>query len=142
MENIRIYLSGAMSGISLEEQTKWRMKLKDAILYSDFEYVNKPIFFDPTQKYSCFENYHKSEREAFEYDLDYLRKSDLIVVNFNKPDSLGTAMELMLGKELHIPIIGLNQNNEQIHPWLELCCTRICDNFKELVEHIVNFYLN
>ena len=76
-----------------------------------------------------------------EYDLNALRKSDLVVVNFNAPNSLGTAMELILAKELHIPVIGLLKDNIALHPWLIECTTRMCDNMRELVDHVVNFYL-
>ena len=141
MDNVHIYLSGGMSGLSLEDQTKWRKQFCDAIKYGDFDYEKNPIFFDPTQRYSIFEKEHKTEREAFEYDLNALRKSDLVVVNFNAPNSLGTAMELILAKEYHIPVIGLNKNNVELHPWVCECCTRICDNFRELVAHVINFYL-
>ena len=141
MDNVHIYLSGGMSGLSIEEQTKWRKRFCDAIKYGDYDYENKPIFFDPTQRYSVFEQEHKSEREAMEYDLNALRKSDLVVVNFNSPKSIGTAMELMLAKELHIPVIGLNHDDVTLHSWLVECCTRICDDFRELVNHVVNFYL-
>ena len=141
MENVHIYLSGGMSGLTFEEQTKWRKQVCDAIKYGDYEYEKKPVFFDPTQHYSMFEQEHKSEREAFEYDLNALRKSDLVVVNFNAPNSIGTAMELKLAKELHIPVIGLNNNCFELHPWLMECTTRICDNIRELVTHVINFYL-
>lgn len=141
MDNIHIYLSGGMSGLSLEEQTKWRKKFYDAVKYGDFDYEKNPIIFDPTQHYSVFEQEHKSDREAFEYDLNALRKSDLVVVNFNMPNSLGIAMELILAKEHHIPVIGLNKNKVELHPWLLECTTRVCDDFRELVNHVVNFYL-
>ena len=140
METCRIYLSGGMSGLSLDEQTKWRKRVQDAIKYG-YEHEKKPVFFDPTQHYSLFEQEHKSEREAFEYDLNALRKSDLVIVNFNAPQSIGTAMELMLAKELRIPVIALNKDHVELHPWLIECCTRICDDLKELVEHIIKFYL-
>lgn len=141
MENVKIYLSGGMSGLSLEEQTNWRNRFCDAVKYSDYDLEKNPIFFDPTKRYSVFEEEHKSEREAFEYDLNALRKSDLVVVNFNAPNSLGTAMELILAKEYHIPVIGLNKEGITLHPWLIECCTRICDDFKEFVDHVVEFYL-
>lgn len=141
-ENLKMYLSGGMTDISLEEQTKWRKQFCDAVKYGDYDYTKNPIFFDPTQKYSIFEKEHKSEREAFEYDLYNLRNSDLVVVNFNSPKSLGTAMELILAKELGIPVIGLNKDNKELHPWLVECSTRICDNMRELVEHVTEFYLN
>ena len=142
MEQIKIYLSGGMSGLSLEEQTKWRNQVQDAIKYGDYDdYEKKPVFFDPTQYYLPTETYHKSEKEAMEFDLNALRKSDLVIVNFNAPKSIGTAMELMLAKELHIPVIGLNKNNIDIHPWLLECTTRMCNDMRELVNHIVDYYL-
>lgn len=76
------------------------------------------------------------------YDLYKLRNSDLMVVNFNSPESIGTAMEIMLAREMRIPIIGLNKDDKFIHPWLSCSVDRMCDSMKELVEHIVKFYLN
>ena len=141
MENYRIYLSGGMSGLSLEEQTKWRNKFRDAVRFGDYE-INKSVsFFSPPDYYNFDEKQHKSEREIFEFDLNALRKSDLVVVNFNAPQSLGTAMELMLAYELRIPVIGLNKDGVELHPWLTECSTRICNDFRELVEHVVEFYL-
>lgn len=141
METCRIYLSGGMQGTSWEEQTKWRKQIQNAIKFGDYDCSKKPIYFDPTQYYNFEEELHKSEREIMEFDLNALRKSDLIVVNFNEPKSIGTAMELMLAKELKIPIIGLNKEQKEIHPWLLECCTRMCDDMRELVSHIVDFYL-
>ena len=142
METIKIYLSGAMSLVSFEEQTKWRKQFSDEIKFGDYDYEKKVSFFDPTQYYNFEENRHKTEHEIMEFDLNALRRSDLIVVNFNNPNSIGTAMELMLAKELNIPIIGLNKDKQRLHRWLECCCTRICDDMRELVEYVVEFYLN
>ena len=143
MNSVRIYLAGGMSGLSFEEQRKWRLQVRDAILYSDFDYEIKPIFFDPTQYYNFEEPpAHKSEREAMDFDLYNLRKSGLVIVNFNSPNSIGTAMELMLARELKIPVVGLNANNKELHPWIVECCTRICDDMYELIEHVAKYYLN
>ena len=76
------------------------------------------------------------------FDLNALRKSNLIVVNFNNPNSIGTAMEMMLAYEMRIPILGLNKDKLKLHPWLECCCDRIFDNMKDLVRYVVEFYLN
>lgn len=141
-ETIKIFLSGAMSGLNFEEQTKWRRQIRDAILFGDYDYSKKPIFFDPTQYYNFEEIKYKSESEIMEFDLYNLRNSNLIVVNFNNPNSIGTAMELMLAKELRIPILGLNKDKKELHPWLECSCNRICDDLRELASHIVEFYLN
>lgn len=141
MEQVKIYLSGGMSGLSLEEQTIWRNKIKDAIKFGDYEYEKKPIFFDPTQYYLPFEDYHKSEREAMEFDLNALRKSDLVIVNFNAPKSLGTCAELAIAYELKIPVIGIRNKEQELHPWLIEFTSRMCDDMRELVNHVVNYYL-
>lgn len=130
-----------MSGLSFEEQTRWRKQVQDAIKFGGYDYEKKVSFFDPTQYYNFEEKQHKSEKEPFEYDLYNLRNSNIIVVNFNDPNSIGTAMELMLAYEYHKPVIALNKDGIELHPWVLQCVSRICDNMKELVEHIVNFYL-
>lgn len=142
METMHIYMAGGMGNLSEEEQTKWRKQVRDAILFSGFDYTKKPVFCDPTQHYSFFAKEHKSQREIFEYDLYNVRKSNLIIVNFNDEKSIGTAMELAIAKEKKIPIIGLNKDGRELHPWLVECCTRICDDMRELVTHVVDFYLN
>lgn len=112
--DVRIYMAGGMSGYTLEEQIKWRNQVKDALLYGDYDIIKKPIFFSPPEYYSPATTEHKSEREA---------------------------MELMIAKEYHIPVIALNKDGNKLHPWLVECSTRICDSMRELVEHVANFYL-
>lgn len=141
METVKIYLSGGMGSLSFEEQSKWRRQVIEAITYN-YDCKKKPVFFNPVNYYNFEEVRYRSEREVMEFDLNALRNSNLIVVNFNDPKSIGTAMELMLAKERNTPVIGFGVNGQTIHPWLLECCTRVCDSLKEIVEHIVEFYLN
>lgn len=141
METVKIYLSGGMGGLTIEEQTGWRNRLQNAIQYNR-EPVKHPIFFSPPNFYCPAQPVeYKSEKEVMEFDLYNLRKSDIVIVNFNAPQSIGTAMELAIAKENHVPIIGLNENKNELHPWLTECCTRICDTFVELIDHVTDFYL-
>lgn len=141
MEKVKIYLSGSMSGVSYEEQSKWRQQIIDSIEFN-YDCEKKAIFFNPVNYYNFEEVRYRSEREVMEFDLYNLRNSDLVVVNFNDPKSIGTAMELMLAKERNIPVIGFGVNGQNVHPWLLESCTRVCDSLKEMVEHVVEFYLN
>lgn len=141
MESVKIYLSGSMAGVSFEKQSKWRNQVMEAIKYG-YEHEKSVTFFNPVNYYNFRDKNHKSEKEIMEFDLYNLRNSDLVIVNFNNIWSIGTAMELMLAKEMHIPVIGWNSSGEELHPWLSECTTRLCDNLRETVEHIVNFYLN
>lgn len=141
METVKIYLSGGMGNLSFEEQSKWRSQLIDAITYN-YDCEKKPLFFNPVNYYNFKEVRYRSEREVMEFDLSNLRNSNLVIVNFNDPKSIGTAMELMLAKERNIPIIGFGVDEQIVHPWLLECCTRVCQSLREAVEHIVEFYLN
>lgn len=140
MNTINIYLSGGMGGLSFEEQVGWRNQIVSNIINDD-SLTFKPIFFNPPYFYTPAHNYHKNEKEVMEFDLYKLRKSDVVIVNFNVPNSIGTAMELMLAKEYNIPVIGINIDNKELHPWLLECCSRMCDNIQETIEYVKKYYL-
>ena len=110
--------------------------------YNDYHYEKKPVFFDPTRFYNLKEKQQKSEREVMEFDLNGLRNSDLVIVNFNDPLSLGTCAELAIAYDMKKPIIGINKEGKELHPWLECFCNRMCESIKEAVEYTVDFYLN
>jgi len=142
METVKIYLSGSMSGVSFEEQSKWRSQVINAIKYGDKDLEKKPVFFNPVDYYNFEEERHRSEREVMEFDLNALRNSDLVIVNFNDPKSIGTCAELAIAKELNIPIIGINKDNKKLHPWLIEFTTRMCESIREAVDYTVEFFLN
>lgn len=142
MEVVKIYLSGGMGNLTFEEQSKWRKQIMQAIKYGDYHCAKTPSFFNPVDYYNFTEVRYRSEREVMEFDLNALRNSDLVIVNFNDPNSLGTCAELAIAKELHIPVIGINKDKVKLHPWLVEFTTRMCDSLREAVEHVVEFYLN
>ena len=141
METFRIYLAGGMSGLSWEEQTAWRLFIYDEMLAFSDNYDVDVEVTDPTDYYNFKEPKHKSEREVRNFDLYKLKRSNLIIVNFNAPNSIGTAQELAVAYEHKIPIIGLNEKNCELHPWLVECCERIFDDIDELIEYVQDFYL-
>ena len=141
METVKIYLCGGMSALDIEEQKKWRKQIMDAVKYN-YDCSKKPVFFDPTQYYGFEETRYLTEREVLEFDLNALRNSDLVIVNFNDPASLGTCSELAIAYENKIPIVGINKDNKELHPWHSEFVMRMCNNIKEAVEYTVEFFLN
>ena len=142
METVRIYLSGGMSSLNFEEQSKWRSQVINAIKFGDYDIEKKVSFFNPVDYYNFEEVRYKSEREVMEFDLNGLRNSNLVIVNFNDPKSLGTCAELAIAYDMKIPIIGINKNNQELHPWLIEFTTRMCEDVREAVEYVIDFYLN
>lgn len=134
----KIYLAGAMSGLSKQERISWR---KQAQLYlaecKKVEVINPCDFYD-------FDIITKdtTEKEIKYFDLWQVRTSDLILVNLNNPNSIGTAMELQAAEDVKIPIIGFHLPSIEIHPWLELALTKRYDNVLDALEHIIKYYLH
>lgn len=143
MEKVKIYLSGGMTGLSYEEYMRWRKEIINHQIFIMGGLKKEPIFFNPPDYYNFEQEDYVTEKEVMEFDLYNLRNSDIVIVNFNAPDSIGTAMELMLAKEFHIPIIGIdNQDDKEIHPWLVECVSRLCLNLEEAVSYVKEFYLS
>ena len=143
IRKLKIYLAGAMSGLTYEEYTTWRI-----ILASRLKSINESLrsnidldIVDPTRYFNFKEKRHESELEAMKFDLHHVKSSDLIIVNFNKPVSQGTTAELAIAYDHDIPIIGLNKDGFTLHPWDENFCDRIFDDMTEMTNYIQDFYL-
>lgn len=130
-----IYLSGGMTGMG-DNSKLWRT---DAC---DFFQRHNVKCFNPTIHYDIEETTREIEKEAMEYDLYNLRISDLVIVNFNNPNSLGTMAEIALAYEKRIPIIGLNEEHNELHPWLFQMTNKIFDDLEDMLWFVVDHYIN
>lgn len=137
-----IYLAGGVSGLSFDEANQYRQDIKVALMSMNGDHIYSCNVCNPMDYYNFESQYHETEKEIMRFDLDRVRNSDLIVVNFNSPKSLGTMSELAIAYDRHIPIIGLNECGDILHPWQEEMCNRIFTDTEELIEHIINYYLN
>lgn len=142
MKKFQIYLAGGMGNLSFEEQNKWRKTVFEMLAPLwispgiDFDIVNPVDYFNfQTKK-------HETEREVMEFDLWKVRNSDLIIVNFNDPHSLGTMAEMAIAYEHRIPILGLNLSDVELHPWQIEMTNRIFNDMDSLIDYTIEFYLN
>lgn len=142
MENFHIYLAGGMEGLEWSKQIKWRMSIEKEL--EKFDYRYKPIICSPPN-YFNFENpTHDNEREVMEFDLNKVRNSDLVIVNFtHKPISLGTMAEISIAYDRQIPVLGIcEDDNIILHPWQKEMCLRIFSNMEDLTDYVIHYYLN
>lgn len=130
---------------NFDEGNKWRVYIKDQINY--YYLIHncpcKPIIINPNDYYNFIDDppNYKTQGEVMEFDLYKLRMSNLVIVNFNDAHSLGTMAEIAIAYELKIPVVGLNSDNQKLHPWQEEICTRIFDNIDDLINYVNLFYL-
>lgn len=147
MDNYYVYLAGGMEGLSWEQQNEWRDKICFS-LNNLAETYNAPynIIVCCPPKYFNFEiKKHDNEREVMEFDLNKVRHSDLVIVNFTyKPISLGTMAEITTAYEHKIPILGICEDETvfaNLHPWQKEMCLRIFDSIDKIINYIAWFYL-
>ena len=132
MSKRKVYLSGAMSGVDKADSKAWRYMLEQAL--DEFK------CFDPWDHFS-FDNDDIDDVEAMEYDLWNLRNSDIVIVNFDyNPASLGTMSELAIAYDRRIPIIGVNETFDELHPWQTAFCTRVFADMNDLVNYVKEHY--
>lgn len=123
----KIFLSGGMTGIDITDAVEWRVWFQDAL--DGIADVFNPVFHCPV------------EDEQRRYQLYKLKTSDIVIVNFNSPSSIGTAQELAFAELLGIPVIGLNAEHHTLHPWLLKSCWKILDSKEDVLDYLKTFYL-
>ena len=146
METLNIYLAGGMQKFGkkdFNESNYWRVHIEQELMKLDCGRQTR--ICNPNDYYSFYDNSprYSTMREVMEFDLNKVRNSDLIIVNFNDLKSLGTMAELAIAYEHRIPVIGLcsEENYPMLHPWQKEMCNRIFGDIDELIEYVVHYYV-
>lgn len=143
MKNYTVYLAGGMGKFgkdNFDEGNRWRLIFKKRLESNEnmnVKAINPNDYFSFKQEPPRY----ISKREIMEFDLNRVRNADLIIVNFNDMWSLGTMAEIAIAYERKIPIIGLNEANQNLHPWQVEMCNRIFTETYELLDYVEYFYL-
>ena len=136
----QIYAAGAITGLTWQQHFSWRDDLAATI--SDCT-SKKWHVFNPSLHISDIEEFNMDEREAMDYDLHHLLRSDIVVVNFSyKANSFGTVAEMGAAYTHQIPIIGLNETGEELHPWQKEMCLKIFTDYNFMIKYLVDHFLN
>lgn len=144
MADFQIYLSGGMmkfGSSNFAESNDWRVYIKEVLSACDTKF-NVSII-NPNDYFNFHDNpiQYKTQDEVMRFDLYKLKESDLVIVNFNDPASLGTMAEIAIAYDRGLPIIGLNKDKQTLHPWQESMCERVFDNINDLLDYVEDFYL-
>ena len=130
------YLGGGMTNLPPDERNGWRVEMEE--LFSEYYHVN---VFNPCNHWDV-DGFIANDREVMNYDLRKLKNSDVLVVNFNDPASLGTMAEIATAYEVRIPIIGIcpAENWGDVHPWAKLMCDRVFETIEDAYEYLSAHY--
>lgn len=141
MNNYFVYLAGGMSNLNFQEQNDWRIKVKRRLETHSCDYNVKCI--NPVDFYNSYDSTtYDSDLEVMNFDLHKVKNSNLIIMNFNDMKSLGTMAELAIAYDRGIPVIGLNESGQQLHPWQYSMTSKIFNNMEDMLKYIYKYYLN
>lgn len=141
----KIFLSGGMANLSMEEQNGWREEFTAYINTIDYcKTITEEhcCVINPVAFYNYAEKTYDSLEEVFHFERRHVQSCDLLVVNANDPLSRGTSMEIAFAYDRDIPILILNEDNKRLYEWWEICADRIFDDMKKLQEYVYKYYLN
>ena len=126
----KVYLSGAITGIPIDEACQWRSD----IMYKLYGFK----VFDPTEHFEEQDliDGTASDREIMDYELYELRHSDLVIFNCHYPKSIGSAMELAIAHENRIPILLFNEKGVNIHPWIKSMGLKEFKSIDDVCEYV------
>jgi len=80
-----------------------------------------------------------TDHEVKKFDLWLVRNCDLVLVNLDFPNSIGTAIELHEAHDnWNKPVIGFGIN--KAHPWVELSLTKKCKTMEEAIDYLMSYY--
>lgn len=145
MRNIyQIYLCGGMQKYGKEnfdKSNEWRKYCKQTL--ENYECMHNVCAINPNDYFSFNADLpqYSSQKEVLRFDMYKLRGSNLVIANFNDMYSLGSMAEIAIAYDRGIPVIGLNEDNQTLHPWQVCMCERIFDNIDEMLDYIEDFYL-
>ena len=144
MKDYQLYLAGGMQKFDKKDfaiGNVWREYCKSALESYECDYkvkvINPNMYFSFADK----EPKYASDAEVMRFDLHKVRNSDLIIVNFNDMWSLGTMSEIAIAYDRGIPVIGLDIDNQALHPWQRCMCERIFNDIDEIIDYVEDFYL-
>ncbi|SCY31518.1 hypothetical protein [Ruminococcus sp. YE282] len=118
-KTFKIFTSGAMGGLTYNEQMDWRLELEHLVFElteKKVKFIHPPDFFDY--------DFH-DQRVVKEWEINQLLDSDIVVINLsNIKNSIGTHIELGVVQAAnrlpghHITTIGIGEPNTD-HPWIK-----------------------
>ena len=144
MKEFFVYLSGGMMRFgsdNFDEGNKWRKYCKQALETHECDY--KVTVVNPNDYFNFVDEppLYNTQDEVMRLDLHKLRKADLVIVNFNDMYSLGSMAEIAIAYDRGIPVIGLNEGDQDLHPWQVCMCERIFADIDTMLDYIEDFYL-
>lgn len=141
MRRLKIFLSGAMGDMTLDEMDEWRAHFVAAMRLAN---CCTDLVIDPVDFYNTAEDNHDSDKEYFRWELRNVMNSDLVVARVEDGfNSLGTMAEITTAFNYKVPVLLLvDRKDQEIHSFVEQMSDKKFEinNIRGLVKYIKHYY--
>lgn len=137
-KKMKIYLAGKMSELTFDEMNGWRKNIQEKIKDYNIKIINPVDYYN----FEIDNNFY-NDLEVKNFDLHLVRNCDIVLVNLNYHNSIGTAIEVHECYENYkIPVISFasEHNYDNVHPWVKTSVSKNLPTMDEAIEYIVQFY--
>ena len=118
---------------------EWRKRLQEKVAYMSNGEI---MVFNPNSHFSLLTDPSEfTDREAMNIDIFKLRQSELMIYRNNDPFSRGSMIEFGIGWERRIPILVLNDEDNELHPWVKSMAEKITKSETELLWYLEDHYM-
>lgn len=133
-----VYLAGKMTGLSLDEMSRWRIKAAGELNGAGFNVLDPVKVFEVEIK----EDTHLLAREIVDSNKFQIKNSDIILVELNHENiSIGTIGEIVYARGLGKPVIVWGKATNIIsHPWIREHITAIYYDLETAIDYIIEKY--
>lgn len=132
---MRIYLSGPIDNVSVEEATGWREKLKNK--------YRSVTMIDPTRRDWSDVDIYADDFEVGDIvnpDLADISSCDALLVNLNSDKLVGTAMEIIYAVHILKPIVCISDEKYKISPWITFHTDEFVSTPEEGLKWLMDWY--
>ncbi len=148
----KIYTCGKMTGLSYEEQMKWRNEFKKYLCkYIDlygYGNITRDIVIIAPPNYYYNDCKPSNQKEIQEWGINQVVDSDILLVNLDGLEtSIGSLIEIGVAHGVncsgnkHIYIVGIGELPDDIHPWIKNSFIHIEPNVKSAADYIAYYLL-
>lgn len=147
-KKIKLYLSGSVPkpNFNMDDIITWGTyydRLANFLYAKGYD----AEIFDPSNKNSEYNKLPKSE--VYQVELNFIRSSDIVLVELSQRRGLGVGVEMYHAKLNNVPVISLCPNktvyrddkSKYLHPFVEHLSNYIVDDFESMLKIIETKFL-
>lgn len=130
---MKVYLAGAMTGLSEKMMNDWRLELSTQLKHT----FNNIDVINPVEHFKKYPDMRADANAMTKWCLEQVSESDLVIARIRKNEtSLGTMGELTRACDMWTPICVYSPEvrREELHPFIQYMADFVAQTHDDVIE--------